>query len=144
MKRLLTVMLLSLALTTMAWAGQSKEKPTGPQKGTPIEKPAAGPVDDATLVTNVKARISRTPSLKDYAIDVAAKDGVVTLKGTVKSGSHKGVATRVVQSVQGVKKVENQIATEKQAGAATKGEGEPKVNRKGQKGLEKSDAPKKE
>ncbi len=67
---------------------------------------------DATLAKDVKDKLAATESLKDSKIDAEAKDGVVTLKGSTKTGQLKGVATNVVKSVKGVKKVENQLSVE--------------------------------
>jgi len=47
--------------------------------------------------------------LKDDSITTKSKDGVVTLKGTVKEESHKSLAQDTVENLPGVKKVENQL-----------------------------------
>ncbi len=54
-------------------------------------------------------------------INVETKDGVVKLTGAVKTGGLKGVATTVTKSVKGVKKVDNQLAVQKAAGAPKAG-----------------------
>ena len=67
-------------------------------------------VDDATLTANVKDKLAKAPSLKDAAVNVETKGGVVTLTGTVKNASIKGVAC--------VKSVDNELAIEKGAAPA--------------------------
>ena len=47
--------------------------------------------------------------LKDDSITTKSKDGVVTLKGTVKEESHKSLAQDTVENLPGVKKVENEL-----------------------------------
>ncbi len=47
--------------------------------------------------------------LKDDSVNLQAKDGVVTLTGTVEEGSHKGLAQETVASLPGVKSVDNQL-----------------------------------
>jgi len=47
--------------------------------------------------------------LKDDAIKTEAKDGVVTLTGTVAEASHKSLAENTVEGLPGVKSVDNQL-----------------------------------
>ena len=47
--------------------------------------------------------------LKDDSIKTEAKDGVVTLTGTVAEASHKSMAENTVASLPGVKRVDNQL-----------------------------------
>jgi osmotically-inducible protein OsmY len=47
--------------------------------------------------------------LKDDAIAVHSKDGVVTLKGTVAESAHKSLAEDTVESLPGVKSVDNHL-----------------------------------
>ena len=47
--------------------------------------------------------------LKDDSIKTKAKDGVVTLTGTVAEASHKSLAENTVESLPGVKSVDNQL-----------------------------------
>ena len=56
--------------------------------------------------------------LKDDAIKADAKDGVVTLIGTVSEESHKGLAQETVVNLPGVIRVDNQLATKAEAAAA--------------------------
>src|SRR5579863_10739790 len=47
--------------------------------------------------------------LKDDSIKTESKDGVVTLTGTVAEASHKSLAQDTVESLPGVKTVDNQL-----------------------------------
>ena len=47
--------------------------------------------------------------LKDDSIKTVSKDGVVTLTGTVAEASHKSLAENTVESLPGVKRVDNQL-----------------------------------
>ncbi|HZT58022.1 MAG TPA: BON domain-containing protein [Pyrinomonadaceae bacterium] len=67
--------------------------------------------DDDTLAQNVKAKISADPKLGPQAISVTAKDGVVTLSGTVSTDADKSSAESLAKSVDGVKSVTNSLTT---------------------------------
>jgi osmotically-inducible protein OsmY len=67
--------------------------------------------DDDTLAQNVKAKISADPKLGPQAISVTAKDGVVTLSGTVNTDADKSSAETLAKSVDGVKSVTNSLTT---------------------------------
>lgn len=81
-------------------------------------------VATAVLLTSASARASQTDEriessakqsyvfktyLKDDAIKTQAKDGVVTLRGTVNEESHKSLAQDTVASLPGVKSVNNHL-----------------------------------
>jgi hyperosmotically inducible protein len=117
-KRLIVVSLLSLTLVGGALANQNKNAKAAAKPAA--SKAAAAPVDDATITAAVKAKLSKTPSLKDTEINAATKDGVVTLTGMAKTGGLKGVATNVAKSVKGVKKVDNKMTVAPKAPAANK------------------------
>lgn len=55
--------------------------------------------------------------LKDDSIKTAAKDGAVTLTGTVAEESHKGLAQETVAGLPGVASVDNQLATKAEVAA---------------------------
>ncbi len=55
--------------------------------------------------------------LKDDALKANAKDGVVTLTGTVAAESHKGLAQDTLASLPGVVRVDNKLATKAEAAA---------------------------
>jgi len=55
--------------------------------------------------------------LKDDSIKTEAKDGVVTLTGTVSEESHKALARDTAASLPGVTRVDNQLTTKAEAAA---------------------------
>jgi len=55
--------------------------------------------------------------LKDDSINTEAKEGVVTLTGTVTSEFHKSLAQEAVASLPGVTRVDNQLATKAEVAA---------------------------
>ncbi len=65
--------------------------------------------DDATITTNVKAKLAATTPLATSVIDVSTRDGAVTLSGAVNSASAKSDAESAAKSVEGVKSVTNNL-----------------------------------
>ena len=65
--------------------------------------------DDATLATNVKAKLTADPMLARSNINVDAKSGAVTLTGTVPSEAEKAKAETIAKGVEGVKSVTNSL-----------------------------------
>jgi osmotically-inducible protein OsmY len=57
--------------------------------------------------------------LKDDAIKVTSKSGVVTLTGTVTEGHHKSMAQDTVENLPGVKRVDNQLEVKSAAAGGT-------------------------
>ena len=55
--------------------------------------------------------------LKDDAVKIEAKNGVVTLTGTVAEESHKALAQETAENLPGVTRVENQLATKAEVAA---------------------------
>lgn len=71
-------------------------------------KHTAGEVmDDSTLTAKVKSALIDDPSTKAGDIKVETRQGVVQLSGFVSSQAAKDAATKVAQSVSGVKSVQN-------------------------------------
>ena len=64
----------------------------------------SGP-EDATITTNVKAKLLADPSVSGTAINVDTKEGVVTLTGTVDNDAAKAKAESIAKGVEGVKSV---------------------------------------
>jgi osmotically-inducible protein OsmY len=111
MKKIMTTFVLFLALSFVAAAKQSSDS-TPKKKPTPPPAVDCSNVNDTALATSVKDKLVNTPSLKEYTINVAAKDGMVTLTGVVKNGRNKGLASLQAKRVACVKKVANQITVE--------------------------------
>ncbi len=94
-----------LALPVGVMGGQTTEKQN---KSTGVTK-AAVATDDATILATLKAKFAKAPSMKDATVEIAVKDGVVTLTGKAPTGRQKGTATRMAKAVAGVKSVENKL-----------------------------------
>ncbi|MBF0121000.1 MAG: BON domain-containing protein [Desulfobacterales bacterium] len=117
MKKFLAVFLMLVSLVIVTGAVYAEEKAAPAAQTTEAAKTAeaapAAKVDDATLVTQVKECLAKSKALKDVAIEVESKDGVVTLKGNVKNKGVKAAATKACKKVKGIAKVDNQIVVEK-------------------------------
>jgi osmotically-inducible protein OsmY len=74
-----------------------------------IEVQPATPRSDKELATAVKDAWLFDPATKSYKLAAKAKDGVVTISGTVGSYAQKELAATVAKGVRGVKGVENEI-----------------------------------
>ena len=74
---------------------------------TPAGRTSGQVVDDTTIGTKVKAKLFEDPNLSGFAINVNTFEGDVTLTGAVDSQTEKTRATKIAQSVEGVRKVNN-------------------------------------
>lgn len=72
--------------------------------------------DDRIEASFKKSYVYQT-YLKDDAVKTEAKEGVVTLTGTVSEESHKALAQETVAGLPGVTRVDNQLATKAEAAA---------------------------
>ena len=70
---------------------------------------AQNPSADDRIYDQVRMRISTDPDVKGGGLDVAVKDGVVTLKGRVDTDRGRERATKLAKKVKGVKQVDNQL-----------------------------------
>lgn len=64
--------------------------------------------DDAQLATTIKAQMFSDPQTKDSSLQVAVKDGVVTLSGTVSSDAARYEAYKLATTTPGVTKVNDE------------------------------------
>lgn len=64
--------------------------------------------DDRIVAAAKQSYVFRT-ELKEDAITVQSRDGVVTLTGTVADPSHKSLAENTVKAIPGVRRVENRL-----------------------------------
>jgi hyperosmotically inducible protein len=74
------------------------------------EQTAGGVIDDSTVTTKVKTALIDNADTKAYDIKVETRGGVVQLSGYVANEAQKTAATKVAQSVEGVKSVKNSIS----------------------------------
>lgn len=68
--------------------------------------------DDAALVTNIKAQMFSDAQLKDANLQVSAKNGQVTLTGTVPNDAARLDAYKIATQTAGVAKVNDQMTVE--------------------------------
>ena len=108
----ITMLVLSLALACGTFASQDGSKSQAKQKEEKAPAVDCTAATDDSITANVKEKLSKSASLKSAGIEVATKDGAVTLKGMVKTPGLKGVATRMTKRVDCVKKVDNQLSVE--------------------------------
>jgi hyperosmotically inducible protein len=67
-------------------------------------------IDDATISTEVKAKLAGDPDVKAFGIDVDTVDGIVSLRGNVDTGSQRAETERIARSVRGVRGVKNELS----------------------------------
>jgi hypothetical protein len=70
---------------------------------------AADRLDDAAITASVSARIAGDPDLSAVKIDVATRDGKVTLTGPAPSEAARARAAELAISVKGVLAIDNQL-----------------------------------
>lgn len=73
------------------------------------QESAGAYIDDATITTQVKARMLDNPGVAGTSISVETLNGAVMLSGFAKSSGEKDTAERIARDVNGVKTVKNQI-----------------------------------
>ena len=66
-------------------------------------------IDDATITTQVKAKMVENKSVDAGAIKVETLNGTVMLSGFAKNETERAAAERIAQDVNGVKAVKNQL-----------------------------------
>lgn len=72
--------------------------------------PAGAAADsDAQLVREVRARLAAEKGLASTAMEVRAREGMVTLRGRVASPAQRAAAERAARSVPGVKAVVSEL-----------------------------------
>lgn len=67
-------------------------------------------VDDATITTQVKARMVENKDVDAGAIKVETLNGTVMLSGFAKNATERSTAESIARNVNGVKSVKNEIA----------------------------------
>src|SRR5262245_57201386 len=65
--------------------------------------------EDSRIEASAKKSYVYRTYLKNDSIKIDAKDGIVTLTGTVSEESHKGLAADTVKGLPGVKSVDNRL-----------------------------------
>ena len=67
-------------------------------------------VDDATIAQDVQSKLAADPATRDAAVSVSAKDGKVTLRGTVKDTATQQRMEQIARQEPGATAVEDQTA----------------------------------
>lgn len=67
-------------------------------------------IDDAAITAKVKAELITVDDLESRHISVDTRDGVVMLTGSVKSAAQSNQVEKKVNTIKGVKKVDNRLA----------------------------------
>src|SRR5688500_15828821 len=106
------ILMLSLLLAGGTFAAQETSKAQAKSKAAKSAPVDCSTATDDTITNGVKEKFAKSASLKSANIEVETKEGVVTLKGMVKTSGLKGVATRMTKSLACVKKVANQLSVE--------------------------------
>jgi hypothetical protein len=75
----------------------------------PADSAVANGTDDGSIQSNIDRKFSEDATLASLGISALVTDGRVTLSGTVNSEAMKSRVERVVNSVKGVRGVENKI-----------------------------------
>lgn len=72
-------------------------------------------VDDTTITTSVKAKLTAEKAANFTRIDVDTTNQVVTLNGIVESADQKAKAEQIARQVGGVKSVKNNLQIQKRS-----------------------------
>lgn len=70
---------------------------------------ASAATDDTAITARTKSALQADPELNGFKIDVSTAQGVVRLKGEIKSLALRRKAEALVKSQSGVKSVDNQL-----------------------------------
>ncbi len=74
------------------------------------QQTVGGYVDDAGITTLVKSRMLEDKQVAGTSISVETLNGTVMLSGFAKNATEKAAAERIARGVNGVKRVDNEIA----------------------------------
>mgnify|MGYP002778347044 CR=1 FL=1 len=81
----------------------------GGQSGSGTSRTAGEVVDDATIGAQLKAQLAADPELSALKINVDTMQGMVRLRGEVKSLALRRKAEALARGIRGVKSVDNQL-----------------------------------
>ena len=76
---------------------------------TAAATPLGERIDDAQIVSGIKAQFAGDKDISAMAIDVDSKEGMVTLSGTVPNSDAKVRADQIAKQMKDVKSVNNQL-----------------------------------
>ncbi|MBB5401648.1 hyperosmotically inducible protein [Paraburkholderia youngii] len=118
MKTLQIIKVISSALVVLvsfSTYAQSSDA-TGAQGAMAAPSANGQPVSNHTLEKNVRRALSKTQGLTVENIIVRARNGAVTLEGSVPDGDQIALAAQAAQGVSGVKSVKNALTIRAEGG----------------------------
>jgi osmotically-inducible protein OsmY len=110
MKSRIHIAAVTLAAATLVGSGCDRGDTAAPP--TPTAGAAAHAPTDEQLATYVQAKYQADAAVAAHDIDVAARDGVVTLRGEVNSDAARGRAETLARQTEGVRSVENLLTVD--------------------------------
>src|SRR5687767_337001 len=119
MKTLLARVVIALIAMLIVVGGFSPSSTAKKQRLTTQTATSCSRIDNETLVSQVRAKISETPLLAGQHIQVQAEGGVITLRGNVGSVMKKKLAGRTAGRVKCVKRVVNYLVVTPPIGPET-------------------------
>lgn len=78
-------------------------------KGSAQQQGASQATDDSAITARAKGALGADPELAGAKIDVVTSEGVVKLKGDIKSLALRRKAEALVKALPGVKSIDNQL-----------------------------------
>lgn len=105
-KALLLAAGMAVAMTSYA---QSSDAMSSGNMSAPTGNPKASKQADRALAKAVRRALSKAQGFDVSGVFVKARNGAVTLSGSVKDGGQIGQAEEVAKSVQGVNSVSNKL-----------------------------------
>lgn len=69
-------------------------------------------VSDDAITDNVRRKLANDPDVKGGALQVDVKNGVVTVKGKVKTEKARSKAEKLIRKVKGVTGVQNELVVD--------------------------------
>lgn len=109
-------------------AGPARGASAGQQAATS----AAAKVDDSTLKSRIAANLKKSATLAAREVDVDVHEGIVTLKGIVRTAGEKARAARLA-TIRGVTEVRNEIVVDAAAAKSRAGGAIDATERAGEK-----------
>ena len=97
------------ALTTAGFATAQSATQEAKDKTKAAASKTGEVVTDAAITSAVKTKLLGDPKVGGLKIDVDTSNGVVTLSGTVHSGTERAEALRLARTTKGVKSVKNKL-----------------------------------
>lgn len=109
-----TVASVALLTASLAWACSTSAQPPEPGSATQSANNASAPrISDGALRRQVKSALRKTKGLTALDIAVRARNGQITLQGTVKNQEQIELAGNVAMGVPGVTSVKNTLTASK-------------------------------